>query len=297
MKLRHLSLLALFVSPLAAADIAPGKPAEAAPAPAEAAPPAEVDPLAGIPKVEGPATGKLGTEATLQLPAGMTLLETREAIQKFYDLTKNTTSGNERGVVLPIGLGEEWWLDFSFDAMGYVKDADKEELDADAILKAKQEGQKEGNAARRARGWDDLEVVGWHTPPKYDPATQNLEWGLRLKSKNGESVNYEVRVLGRRGVMSATLIASPEQMNQYLPRLRTLLAGFAFVGGEDYASYQEGDKIAEYGLTALVAGGALAVAAKSGLLGKLWKFIVLGIAAIGGFIGKLFGKKKTPPTA
>ncbi len=57
--------------------------------------------------------------------------------------------------------------------------------------------------------------------------------------------------------------------------------------------------MAEYGLTALVAGGAGVVAAKTGLLAKFWKFIVAGVVAIGAFFKRIFGfgKKDASGTA
>jgi DNA-directed RNA polymerase beta' subunit len=46
-------------------------------------------------------------------------------------------------------------------------------------------------------------------------------------------------------------------------------------------------------LTALVAGGAGAIAAKTGLLAKAWKLILVGIAAVGAWLKKLFGGDKS----
>jgi len=53
----------------------------------------------------------------------------------------------------------------------------------------------------------------------------------------------------------------------------------------------KGDKVAEYGLTGLIVGGAAAVAAKAGVFKWLWKVILAGIVGIGAFFKKLFGKK------
>jgi uncharacterized membrane-anchored protein len=77
------------------------------------------------------------------------------------------------------------------------------------------------------------------------------------------------------------------------------MKGFQFTAGEDYSSFRAGDKVAEYGLIALVAGGAGAVAAKTGLLSavvvffkKGAKLIVVGVAALAAFLKKLFSGKK-----
>ena len=57
----------------------------------------------------------------------------------------------------------------------------------------------------------------------------------------------------------------------------------------------KGDRVAEYGLTALVAGGVGAAAVKSGLLGKIWKALVFAVLAVGAalkrFFASVFGSK------
>jgi uncharacterized membrane-anchored protein len=56
--------------------------------------------------------------------------------------------------------------------------------------------------------------------------------------------------------------------------------------------------VAEFGIAALIAGGA-AAAAKTGLLKSLWvgilaakKFIIIGLIAAAGFVKKFFFSKK-----
>jgi len=79
-------------------------------------------------------------------------------------------------------------------------------------------------------------------------------------------------------------------MNQVLPMAE-------FDAGQRYADFKPGtDKVAAYGLAALVGGG---IAAKTGLLAKLGalllagkKFIVLIFVALAAFARKLFGGKK-----
>ena len=77
-----------------------------------------------------------------------------------------------------------------------------------------------------------------------------------------------------------------------LPESKKLLTGFEYISGERYSEWRTGDKIAEYGLAGLVAGGAAAVLIKSGLLAKFLKPIILGIAVVFSWIGKvLFGRR------
>jgi uncharacterized membrane-anchored protein len=82
-----------------------------------------------------------------------------------------------------------------------------------------------------------------------------------------------------------------------LPEFNALLAGYKYSTGETYAEYKPGDKIAKYGLGALVLGGAAVGAAKLGLfawlavfLKKGFKLIILAVVAIGAFFKKIVSK-------
>jgi uncharacterized membrane-anchored protein len=179
--------------------------------------------------------------------------------------------------------------------MGYVKDDEK--IDADELLKSLKESDGPANEQRRSLGMSELYTEGWLVPPHYDMTTKRLEWGLRLRDSSGaQTINYTSRLLGRSGVMSAILVSDPAAVGSDMEVFRRHLAGFAFVPGQTYSEYTSGDKVAEYGLGALVLGGAAAAAAKSGLLKSLGKFIwviVLGVvAAISAVFKKLTGKKE-----
>jgi uncharacterized membrane-anchored protein len=239
---------------------------------------------------EGPTTATLGSNAEIHVPEGVvhgTAAITKQMLEK----GGNLVSGREVGLLM---WGAATVI-FEFDNVGYVKDDDKDKLDADKMLESLRDGQNEANKELKRLGRAELELTRWAVKPHYDEATHNMEWApvVRNKQNGHETVNYNVRLLGRRGVMEATLLVKPELLDAELPHFRKQLEGFKYHGGEDYASWREGDKVAEYGLAALVTGGTVALAAKSGLLGKLWKFLLVGVAGIGGWLKNLFSKKDT----
>jgi uncharacterized membrane-anchored protein len=243
--------------------------------------------------VEGPGKGQIGSMAVINIPQGYRFCGAADT-QKLMKFMQNPVSGNELGFFASDTA--DWFIVFEFNEIGYVKDDEKDELDANAILSSLREGNERGNETRRSNGWPTLEIVGWEVPPKYDSVTNNLEWAIKLRdSGGGENVNFNTRLLGRKGVMEAALVIDTQSLAATLPEFKTLLGGYSFIEGETYASYRQGDKIAEYGLTALVTGGAVAVAAKSGLLAKLlkggWKILVVVGVAIAGVFKKIFGKK------
>jgi uncharacterized membrane-anchored protein len=235
--------------------------------------------FASIQWTEGPTTARIGTMAEIQIPAGYQFTSANGA-QTLLELYGNPRDPGILGAIVPMAEGASWTLIFKFDDIGYVKDADKESIDAEEILSSFQAGLPDMNEARRAVGAAECSGISWMEKPFYDPQTNNLTWALRLGFNDGDSVNYDIRILGRRGVMEATLLDSPETYAKSIPDVKQVLTGFAFTSGEKYSEWQQGDKIAAYGLTGLVAGGGLAMAAKTGLLGKLGVLLAKGGKAI-----------------
>jgi len=270
------SLPALLLTALLVAVIAPQAAAQGS------------DPLAQVAWKHGPTTGTMGDKAEIKVPYGYVFTDstgTRQVMEAF----QNPISGTEVGFLGPESL--DWFFVFEFDDVGYVKDDEKDELDADAIFDSIVKGTEAANKEREKRGWAPIEVYAWHTKPHYDAANHNLEWGIRAESEGQRIVNYNTRILGREGVMRVTLVCDPQQVEATLPVSKKLLADFSYAQGHRYEEWRKGDRLAKYGLTALVAGGAAAVAAKTGLLKHLWKLIVAGVVAIGALLKKIFGRK------
>jgi uncharacterized membrane-anchored protein len=259
---------------------------------------------------DGPTKGTLGTVATVNVPTGCQFTGA-EGTKKFMELTENPTSGIEQGTVYcrsnAGGVSSAWFVVYEYDPSGYVKDDEKAKLDGKKILGAIKEGTEAGNELRRKRGWTPIEVVGWERAPYYDQETHHLTWATRVVAVNDTTINHSVRILGRGGVLKADLVISPAEFADALPTFDEMIDATTFLAGQTYSEWRSGDKVAEYGLTALVAGGAAAAAMNLGLFGKLWKVIaaalaslgkalVAVVAAIGAFFKRLFGKKDKPAT-
>jgi len=248
----------------------------------------EASPLENINWQAGPSKADLGDEAHVAVPEGYAFAGADDA-RTMLEAMGNPTSGRERGILVP--ASGEWFVVFEYSDIGHVKDDEKDQLDADAILKTIREGNDAANEERQRRGWGRLDILGWEQRPQYDPTTHNLEWAIRGQSADGPVVNYNTRLLGREGVMEASLVVDPARLAATLPAFKGLLGDYSYKDGHRYAEFREGDKIAAYGLAALVAGGAAAAAAKSGLLAnmfaKLWKVIVVAAVAVGSMFKKI----------
>ena len=237
----------------------------------------------------GPTVGKLGDRATIQVPEGHYFLD-RTATRRFLEENQNIPDGDELGTVVRVNstTGDSWFAVFSYGDTGYIKDDEKDSIDAAALMRNMQKGAQQGNEARAKRGWSALNLEGWHQPPYYDTATNNLTWATKLSSDGEPIVNHSVRLLGRSGLMSAQLVGDPATIDTATAEFNTMLASYAFNTGSRYAEFRPGDKIAAYGLTALIAGGAGAAAVKTGLFKKFGKLLVLLFVGIAAGIKKLF---------
>lgn len=224
--------------------------------------------------VRGPRDITIGGNSTLSLPEGYVYLDAANT-SKFEELNQNLSGGKEV-LIAPRTL--QWVAYLIFENEGYVKDTEK--IDADAILKTLKNNADASNAERRRRGWPELHIVGWSIPPEYNTTTKRLEWATLLQASGGEATNFFTKVLGRRGFTTIVLVSAPQNTSAAVADLNRVLTGYHFNTGNTYADWRAGDKVAEYGLTGLIVGGAVAAAVKVGLFKGLWKFLATAIVAM-----------------
>jgi uncharacterized membrane-anchored protein len=190
----------------------------------------------------------------------------------------------------------------TYDDSGHVSDDDAAGINYDDLLKEMQQATRDNNEARKKDGYEPIELVGWAKPPYYDSAAKKLYWAKRLKFGTGtdadDTLNYSIRALGRTGVLELTVVASMQQLAVVDGRINEVLGMVAFNPGSTYAEFSPGvDKVAEYGIAGLIAGGILAKAGFFKFLIALWKPIAIGavvlFGAVGGFIRRLAARRQT----
>ncbi len=211
----------------------------------------------------------------------------------------NPEGGETLGTIVPDDFNpfapESWAVVMTFAGDGYVKDDDANKIDYEQMMKDMKEGTAEANKARENAGYPSINLIGWAAPPRYDASSHKLYWAKELQfgSAKVHTLNYNIRVLGRRGVLVLNAVSTMSQLSRVERAAPTLLTMVDFQPGHRYSDFNDDtDKVATYGLAALVAGG---VAAKAGLFKVLWvgllaakKFIVLGLIALAGAIKKFW---------
>ncbi len=207
----------------------------------------------------------------------------------------------------PVDEGS-WAAVVTYDSIGYVSDSDARTADYDALLTELRNGEEENNRDRQSHGFDPVHLVGWAEAPSYDAGRHVVVWAkdLTFGADPVHTLNYDIRVLGRSGVLSLNVVASTDQLAEIKEAARSVAATAAFNEGARYADYNpNSDAAAGYGIAGLIAGGVgVAAAQKLGflaiLLAILKKGAVVIFAALAGgaaWVRNLFGGKKKPPAS
>jgi uncharacterized membrane-anchored protein len=278
---------------------------------AQDTPPEATEPEATEPEASAPAGPELKYQTgTITLPNKVATLHLGEKY-RYLDPTETdkllVAWGNEsdtttQGTIIPADVepfsDAGWAVILTYEDDGHIDDSDANEIDYDDLLKDMKEGTDDHNSARKEAGFPAIHLVGWAENPRYDASAKKLYWAKELKvdGRPTNALNYDVRVLGREGVLSMNAVANMDQIEQIRGDMRPLIDVAEFNEGYRYAEFNsKTDRMAEYGLGALIAAG---VGAKLGLFAKLGvfllamkKFIIIGLVALGAFIKRLFGKK------
>jgi len=255
-----------------------------------------------------------GGLAKLTVPKEFNFLNSDDAETVLVKLWGNPPSENKPlGLLIPAGMSpissNAWVVTIRYSEDGYVKDNDASKINYDDLLQQMKKSMAQANEERQKNGYPTVELVGWAAPPHYDAATHKLYWAkdLKFEGEEHDTLNYNIRMLGRRGVLELNAVASVDQLQQIDNQTPEILGMVDFKEGNRYADFDpKVDKVAKYGIATLVAGGLLAGAAKLGLFKLIWvallaakKFVIIAVVAIAAFFKKLFkGRNKSNgPTA
>lgn len=238
--------------------------------------------------------------ASLSVPSTHYFLDAKDAQAILVDAWGNPPDDGVLGMIFPANASPldygVWGATISFSDDGYVSDEDANTIDYDELLSDIQSSQIENNRWREQNGYEPIEIVGWAESPSYNPETHKLYWAKELKFGEQElnTLNYDIRVLGRRGTLVISFIATMDELLEIRESTPTVLEMATFNPGATYAEYQSGvDKKAAYGIAGLIGGAA--IAKKTGLLAalilfgkKFVVFILAGLAAMFGAVKRFF---------
>ena len=245
-----------------------------------------------------------GGVAALDVPETFRYLSPEQADRVLVEAWGNPPGTKTLGMLFPSDVSplaaNGWGVVITYQDDGHVDDGDAAGIDYDALLKQMKEEEVEDNKQREKEGYEPATLVGWATKPHYEAATHKLYWARELSfaSAPEHTLNYDIRVLGREGVLSFNAVAGMGQLPDIEGRMKEVMSFADFKPGRRYADYKSGsDRTAAYGIGALVAGK---LAAKAGLFKLLFaaaiagkKFVLLALAGVAAFVARLFRRNKS----
>ena len=250
-----------------------------------------------------------GGMATIKLPESFRYLDEQDSRRVLVAWGNPPEAASDvLGMLVPSAISplseDGWAIVITYDEDGYVSDEDAKTLNFDKILSEMQEQTGETNKLREKEGFEPVMLVGWAEPPHYDATSHKLYWAKELKfgASKDHTLNYAIRILGRRGVLQLNAVSSIGQLAAVKEGTPDVLAAVEFNEGHRYTDYLPGtDKAAAYGIGGLILGSA---AAKAGLFKGLWlvllaskKLVFGGLVALGAALKKFLGGSKDDAAA
>ncbi|MCC3152816.1 DUF2167 domain-containing protein [Hymenobacter sp. BT770] len=230
----------------------------------------------------------------LTVPQGFRYLDSAQSRRVLVQLWDNPNQ-ESLGMLFPTGKGPmdemAWAYSIDYDNMGHVDD-DADDIKYDELLEEMQNDTREGNADREKAGYAPIYLLGWASNPYYDKDTHALHWAksLRFGSSPDTVLNYNVRLLGRKGVLVLNAIGEPSQIGEIKASIPGLLAGTTFTKGQQYLDFDSSiDQVAAYSIGGLVAGKVLAKVGLFAVVLKFWKLGLLALAGAWASVKRFFG--------
>lgn len=208
--------------------------------------------------------------ATIDVGSNYYYLNPTDSAHVLEKIWGNPPGGQVLGMVFPVDISplhsNGWGMELRYDDIGYVSDDDAESHDYDELLKEMQADTIAENKWRAENGYQPIELLGWAEPPFYDNTSRTLYWAKELQFGDApeHTLNFNIRLLGRRGVLVQNFITTIGELERVKTDLPDVLAMTSFTDGNRYSDFDPSlDKVAAVGVGGLVAGKVLA---KTGFL-------------------------------
>jgi len=208
-----------------------------------------------------------GDFAQVYVPNGFKYVNVADTKTILFDIWGNVPYNNDvnaLGMLVPkdfaVNKDLTYAVEMTFADEGYVKDDEAKNINYDELLADMQASTMESNKELSKMGYTTAELIGWASPPYYDETNKKLHWAKELKFEDAEenTLNYNIRVLGRKGFIELTAISDISNLDAVSKGIPAILTSINFKEGHQYGDFNPDlDKVAAYGIGGLIAGKVL----------------------------------------
>ncbi|MFT4680162.1 MAG: putative membrane-anchored protein [Litorivivens sp.] len=240
--------------------------------------------------------------AVLVVPQGYKYLDVEQSEYVLNELWGNPPSPSlgmlfeeESNVLSDVG----YVIDITYNEMGYIDDEDAADIDYDELEEEMFGDNDEDNRMRVEAGYETIDFIGWASEPYYDATAKKLHWAQELSfgGSDEHTLNYAIRILGRKGVLQMNFISDMTELNNVKADIPLIMPSVNFTEGNQYADFDPDiDTLAAVGIGGLIAGKVLAKGGILIFLAKIWKFLAIGAVAALAYFRKRFSGKKDEVT-
>jgi uncharacterized membrane-anchored protein len=237
------------------------------------------------------------SHGTFTVPRGGTMVSGAEAVRVDNIINGTSDTSTEGFVEFPHRS-----LYLSYTGEGFVSADDWKDVNADDLLKNIRDSTDQANEQRTKNGLSAVYIDGWVQKPAFDAARKSVRWVTRAHDDRGSLVNAVALQLGRHGYERFTLVSNGRDPVGDAALLAGAVNAYRFDKGFRFSDYMPGDKVAGYGIAALVGTAAGATIAKTvgfGAILLLIKkfflvFVALGLGAFR-YLKRMFVPKPLVP--
>ncbi len=217
--------------------------------------------------------------ATIKLPEQYEYLAPEDANKLLVSAWGNPKREDTQGLIVSTNhslLGPNGWaVVVRYSGDGHVREADAEaeELHYDDIIKALQKQTDDQSAERFKNGYSSISLLGWAEMPSYNTQLHEytLAKELAVLGNPETTLNYNIRMLTRRGVLDLNAVASMHDFNQVKTETEQLAGLTEIAVGQSYSDFDRNhDPIAGYTVTEMVTG----YVSQLGWLSNLWATLI-----------------------
>lgn len=248
--------------------------------------PLDIDSLIASFQWESGTIGLSDGDITINVPPTHKFLEAEQAYHLLVDVWENPPGITDALLGVVLQAEADPYSDSPvyvvyYEESGYVNDRDADAIDYDSKLREMISEDSLSNIQRQELGYSSLRLIGWAAPPHYDKPRKALHWAKEMVSADSERnvLNYNIRILGRHGVIVINALGSMDQLSNVKAELPLVLDMATFNEGfrhEDYDPSIDGDS--RRGLGSLIDGK------EEVMKDTIKRFLVIGVAAFFGLL-------------